>query len=344
MTTRTQFPWNLVARNLRGQELLRKNIRDKISRLEAHLKHLPPDAVHLHIALERQASTESYIATLALRLPSNIVHCEKSADDITRAFDDAVAEITHELESLKHEFPGDSFLKQKEPHEPAHRFEEIAFSTEPQDAGAGPQTYEEVVLELLRRRYDRLVRHARRVIRHDEAAGDIPPGALDACDVVDEAARQAEARDHAGQKPGEMTWNVWLYHLIHEELRRQRRVLREKQLTEVSAEQPATPAEFGDSFLEPTGEPAANEMEFNAGAAPSRETVTEREMLELLDQDMTNWPRPERETFELCYVEEIDPREVATITRQPLNVVHGHIAFIQQRSRQAMRARKKAAV
>jgi hypothetical protein len=46
MTGISTFPWNLVT-NLRVDELLRKNLRQKFTKLEKHLKHFPPDAVHL---------------------------------------------------------------------------------------------------------------------------------------------------------------------------------------------------------------------------------------------------------------------------------------------------------
>jgi hypothetical protein len=85
--------------------------------------------------------------------------------------------------------------------------------------GSGPQKMEDVVREFLEQHYSRLVRHARRHILQDELAGDIPKDALDAREIADEVARQAIA--NAGRKPREMTWLVWIYRLMHEELRRQ---------------------------------------------------------------------------------------------------------------------------
>ena len=72
-TSLKELPWNLVAKNLHGHELLRKKLREKISKLEKHLNHFPIDAVHLHIALERHPGKELHTAALTLRVPSNIL-------------------------------------------------------------------------------------------------------------------------------------------------------------------------------------------------------------------------------------------------------------------------------
>ena len=66
-TQPTSFSWNLVTRNLHGHELLRKKIHEKITKLEKHLKHFPPDTVHLQIALERHPKKPLHTAALTLR-------------------------------------------------------------------------------------------------------------------------------------------------------------------------------------------------------------------------------------------------------------------------------------
>src|SRR5438128_3013390 len=90
MTTLTTLPWNLVTKNLHGHELLRKKIHEKITKLEKHVKHFPPDTVHLQISLERHPKKPLHTAVLTLRVPSNLLHGKKSAPDVIKAFDDAV--------------------------------------------------------------------------------------------------------------------------------------------------------------------------------------------------------------------------------------------------------------
>jgi ribosome-associated translation inhibitor RaiA len=73
-TTLSTFQWSLVAKNLHGHEMLRKQIQEKIGKLEKHLKHFPPDTVYLQIALGRQPKRCLHTAALNLRLPSNVLH------------------------------------------------------------------------------------------------------------------------------------------------------------------------------------------------------------------------------------------------------------------------------
>src|SRR3989442_7428333 len=141
------LPWNLVTKNLHGHELLRKKLRQKISKLERHLKHCPSGTVHLHIALERNPKKEHYAAALTLRVPSNILRSEKSAPDVIKAFDDAVKVLLRELESLKAELRRDVFWKRKDRREKLHQLK--AFATQPQPEGAGPQNPGDVIRELL---------------------------------------------------------------------------------------------------------------------------------------------------------------------------------------------------
>src|SRR5205085_9865053 len=79
--TLTALPWNLVTKNLHGHELLRKKLHQKITKLEKHLEHFPPDTVHLQIVLERHPKKPLHSAALNLRVPSNILHSEKSSAD-----------------------------------------------------------------------------------------------------------------------------------------------------------------------------------------------------------------------------------------------------------------------
>src|SRR5439155_912766 len=112
MTTQSiPLPWNLVTKNLHGHELLRKKLHEKITRLEKHLKHFPPGTVHLQIVLERQARKPLHNAALTLRVPSNILHSEKSAPDVIKAFDDAIKSLLRELESFKAELRRETFRK-----------------------------------------------------------------------------------------------------------------------------------------------------------------------------------------------------------------------------------------
>ena len=57
---------------------------------------------------------------------------------------------------------------------------------------------------------------------------------------------------------------------------------------------------------------------------------------------MRNWPRPEREVFELYYVEGLDPEEIMMVTNQPLKSVRKNLESIQRRLRDEILAQKAA--
>lgn len=143
MTTLTTFQWNLVTKNLHGHEMLRKQIQEKIGKLEKHLKHFPPDTVHLQIALGRQPKRCLHTAALNLRLPSNILHSEKSSMDVIKAFDDAVDALLREVESLKARLRRERLWKRQPRREQLHRLKAGDFTAETTPDGAGPQTREE---------------------------------------------------------------------------------------------------------------------------------------------------------------------------------------------------------
>lgn len=138
-TTLSTFQWSLVTRNLHGHEMLRKQIQEKISKLEKHLRHFPPDAVYLQIALGRQPKRCLHTAALNLRLPSNILHSEKSSTDVIKAFDDAVHALLREVEALKARLRRERLWKRQPRREELQRLKAAAFPAETAPDGAGLQ-------------------------------------------------------------------------------------------------------------------------------------------------------------------------------------------------------------
>ncbi len=175
-------------------------------------------------------------------------------------------------------------------------------------------------------------------------AGDIPQNALDAREIVDEVARQAEAR--ADRRPEAMGWMVWFYHLIHEELKRQRHFLKDKQAQEVSTDARTTLPEHTEQALHPLEQIVEKELEPevvrtedivpSSDAMPPDEWLAQKDALQLLEHDTKNWPRPEREVFELHYIEGLEPEEIAMATGQPIKQVKETLAVLQERLRHAL--------
>jgi ribosomal subunit interface protein len=339
--------WNLVTKHLHGHELLGKKLRQKITKLEKHLKHFPPDTVHLHIALERHPKKEHYTAALTLRVPSNILRSEKSSPDVIKAFDDAVKALLRELESLKAQLRRETFWKRQDRRAQLRQFKAEGFASEPQAEGTGPQNLSEVIRELLETHYSRLLRYARRQLWHDVTAGDVPRDAIDPRGVVDEAARRALAEPQ--KKPAGMEYLLWFYVLARQELARRRKALKAAAEETVSLEAPRflpddlaiaegydaeQPLDIIERQIEP---PVAETKDLLADArAETPDQAAERhELLSELRRVASTWPQPEREVFELHFVEGFEPDEVAMILGAPEKRVQEMIAAIQQRLRAA---------
>ena len=126
------FTWNVVSRNTEPDEQLKRKFRQKVAKLEKHLKHFPPDAVHLQIALDRHPKKPLfYKVALTLRVPSHILHSEKSAAEPITAFDDAIKALLRELESFKSGLRGEMFWSRKGRRKRLLQLKAAGFAAEP---------------------------------------------------------------------------------------------------------------------------------------------------------------------------------------------------------------------
>ncbi|HEX3625263.1 MAG TPA: sigma-70 family RNA polymerase sigma factor [Verrucomicrobiae bacterium] len=349
-----KLTWNLVTKNLHGHEMLRKKLYEKITKLEKHLKRFPPDAVHLHIALEGHPKKDEYTAALTLRVPSDILHSRKSADDIIKAFDDAVKALLRTLTALKADLRRESLWKRKARRNKLHGLKNEGFSPEPQPEGTGPKKYGDVVRDLFQQHYPELLRHIRRHIHQNELANDIPRNSLDARDTLDEVARRVIAK--VAQRPKGTSWVIWFYHLIHKELKRQYRILNRKKARHISIDQARTlsddaeRAEGNDAekplhIVKQEREPPVLRPEVpppGSLTAPPGQIAAEKDIVEQLYQGGRNTPKLERQVFELYYIEGLEPEEIAMVTGQPLQRVRDYVASAQQRLRGKILAQEAA--
>ncbi len=218
-----RIPWNIVTKNLSPDDArlpLEKKVQQKIAKFDRHLAQFPPDTVHLQIVLEKHPRKDRYLVSLTLRVPSDILHSEEAGRDLVGAFDNAVKSLLRKLKSYKSSLRREKFWKRKERREKLHAVKATGFALEPQNEGEGPQTHKEVVRELFQQHEKEFLRHVRRHILQDELAGELPKGAVNPREVLNEVARRAEAKADKGPKRG--SWLTWFYHLIHQELKRQR--------------------------------------------------------------------------------------------------------------------------
>jgi ribosome-associated translation inhibitor RaiA len=181
--------------------------------LAKHLVHFPPESLHLQVVLEKLEKKHSFTVRMTLRLPSNILHAEKSHEHLLAAIDSTAAALEREVKSLKAALRND--YRWKRPAYRARLAAEALVFSEPMEIGAGPQTDADVVSDLLLALDEQLVAHARRELRMAELGGELPRGALEGRDVVDEVARVSLAQP--AKKPKALTCEQWFYQLIRQD-------------------------------------------------------------------------------------------------------------------------------
>jgi RNA polymerase sigma factor (sigma-70 family) len=341
------FSWNVETKNLHANESLLTKVREQLGTLQPFVKDYPPNSVHLLIELERDLKQDRYIATLTLRLPRNILRSRQTADDAMKAFDGALQALRHQLESQKQDARGQRLPKHARTEK--EQWQSTEFAEKPQAAGAGPQNYQEVVREFLEHNYNRLLYHVRRHIHEYEATGDLPQGAVDPRDIVDEVARQAEAR--VSERPPMVEWLVWVFHLLHEELRRQRDFYRQKEAGEIPTEQPRRVPELSEEKLQPLERIVQKEIEpqvirtedvLQGSEMRPDEFVAQKERIEQLLPQLPHWTWIEREVFELYFIEGFEPDEIAKAMDQPADRIREIVDELRDRVREQLLAPEEA--
>lgn len=332
-TAPMELSWNLVAKNVSDSDMLHKKIIEKIAKLETHLQHFPPDAVHLHIAMEKHPKKEVHSVGLTLRLPSNILRSQKSHADPIKAFDDAVRTLLRELGTLKAELRREASWKPKRKREDLSQLRPVVFSLRPLPPEKAPQDEGDVLRDLLQHHHARLLRYVRRHLWHETVNGDLPQGAIEAQAVVDETVRQALSAPK--KKPARINYQLWLYQLARHEIAKRRKNLQEQaanvvplETTETAPESESSaegydaeqPLDIIERELEPASFQTEDLIEDRSVETPA-EVAARRDLLAEMQRTANTWPPELRETFELYLVEGFEPDEIAMITGQSLAAV-----------------------
>src|ERR1700757_912242 len=335
--------WNIVSRNVSPGLTVKEKLTRKITRFAKHLVHFPPESLHLQVILEKLENKHSFTVRMTLRLPSNMLHAEKSHENLLAAIDSAAAALENEVKSLKAELRSD--YRWKRPAYRARLAREALVFSEPMETGTGPQTDADMVSDLLQVHEKQLVAHARRELRMAELGNELPRGILEARGVVDEVARVCLAEP--GKKPETLTYEQWFYQLIRQEIDRQRRLYVEERGNRIET----APKEWAERQSEIGGEDdLGGEEDLPEHRIPDRAVlppdviIAGQELLEMLQEEIKGWPTDEQQVFELYFLVGFEASEIAKIHRQSNNQVEATIATIQSRLRQFMRVRVAAGV
>ncbi len=331
--------WNIVTRNIRPHEQLQQKLRGKVSKLERFLQHFPPDAVHLQVALTRQAKNGRFVVGLTLRVPSNILHAEKSAADPVTALDQAVKALLRELAALKSTLRHEAQWKHRVRGGEQPAPQPLRFAEAPLAPGEGPQDLGEVVREMAEQHYPHLLYHIRCQIWRAETEGAIPRHAIDTEAVADEVVRQACSRPES--RPAEQTYRLWLFALARRELERRFRELQDRAVTSVPLEAERGLEDSLNERRDDEGEPQtaeslaldAEDVTPDGHMLPPDAAAAESDLEEYLRRSAQDWPREERDVFQLHFLEGFEADEVAMLKGLSIPEVNGLILHVQTRLR-----------
>ena len=348
MKPEKSFSWNLVTKNFHAHEQLQQKLRQTLTKLQKHLEHFPSDALHLQVVLEKHPRKSEFTAGLVLRVPSNILHSEHEARDPVPALNGAVKTLLRQLESLKSELRRELLWKRKGRRAELRAAKPLRFAAAPMTGGTGPQNLGDVIRALMEQNYARMLRYVRRQLWHAVHLEEIPLGAIDARAVVDEVVRQALAAPE--RKPAELGFLLWLYMLARRELARQCKALREQARETVALEEPhvlpedsevaagyepGQPLDIVEQVLEaPVTE--TKELVPDPRTVPPDEVVAQKELLEQVQNTANSWPKPEREAFELYFVEGFEPDEIGKVLGLSAKHAEQLLAGIRDRVRDTL--------
>lgn len=134
-----EFLWNLVVKGTEADESVVALMRKRIDALEKHLQSFDPQAVYLHIDIEKNAHSQRYTVKMVLSLPEHLLASEKQHKELGVAASEAVKALIRQLEAVKARLRGEPLWKRKA------RREKLRFALLPQTAGQGPASITEAV-------------------------------------------------------------------------------------------------------------------------------------------------------------------------------------------------------
>jgi ribosomal subunit interface protein len=337
----------IVARNLVLTARDQNRIEEKAAKLNRHLARFPAGSIHLQVAVERLKRRKNEITVaLTLRLPSDVLHCQKSAAQLTAAMDGAVRILEREVEKHKSHLRGASAWKRLTRRERQLALERPEPEPPPPPDEKGDQLAS-MVSGLLRDNYQRLLNYINNKLAELEATGQAPAGALDPLVILEAVALMCLR--HPRRKPADMSYLVWFYALAGRELSLAARRARRQGRDEVSLDQAADsddgiervdgydadqPLDVIEHVFEPTGTSKAELTPDTRAAAPD-EQASRGDLFAAVRALAGHWPELEREAFELHYVEGLEAFEIAVLKGCSVSSVEQALEAVKLRLREA---------
>lgn len=333
------FSWNLVSQGLEPGPDLSGELRSRIDRLSLLLDQFPPGQVHLLVNFARQEGAPPFETRLDLKLPITVLHAHDKGSDLSETLRHSFFVLERQLEALRGDLRGKRRWESPEstpsgPNQPPPVFGK--------PMKKGPKTPGDLLRNFIFRHYHRLLLDASRRVDSLEAEAEIPAGTIDAQEVLDEVTRIClESPD---KKPPELTYELWLFRLIREELDREYRDWVSTYRNRVELPGGAAAEEEMSQMMQDAlpgdrdpGE-ASSENEYSDPLNPPPDLLLEESDLagEVLKQ-VHSWNKRDREIFHLHFLDGFDAVETAMVEKMEVGEVEKTIARLQRRLRNILR-------
>jgi len=355
-----QFSWNLICSGFEAEknQSLNSILRKRVDSLAGRLKRFgKEDAVHLHVALTVEAAEgrQQLRTRIDLRLPATVLHADANHSDfgesVAEAFDVLEKRLTSYLAALRGEHRWRRFSRRRSRSSAQGDEDSGSIArTFGAPSATGPETREDVIRNFILRHYHRLLLYVHRRIIVSESELSIPLTSVDAREVLDEVTRLCLSDPAA--KPVELSYELWLYRTIDDELKRICEEISEKNvLWEELPPDEEEPFLSGDVKNDEEGlrfeewmttsfdrdDTRQDEAMPDSGAVPPDMSLLGKDLVSRILEVSTDWPEDQREILQLYFLEGFDAVEIAMIRGMQPPQVDEVIMQLRERLRRLLR-------
>lgn len=336
------FSWNLVTEGCEPGAALIDELRSRIGRLSRLLERLPPEQVHLLVSLA-QGEEPRFKTRLDLKLPTTVLHAEDKGGDQPETLRHSFFVLEQQVEALTADLRGERRWKRGRRVLPGQTSRRTLGFGEPKKKG--PQTQRDLLRNFVFRHYHRLLLHATRRVAELVDEANLLTGSIDPQEVLDEVVRIC--LEHPERKPSALTYELWLFQLIREELDREfqdlAKTFRER------AEFPVGDFQNGEELTERAAGALAFESDESLDeehfadptSLPPDLLLEESDLVAEIMRRVRYWHKQDREIFTLHFLEGFDAEETAMLVKMEVAQVEQAIRKLQLRLRHILREAAK---
>jgi RNA polymerase sigma factor (sigma-70 family) len=318
---------------------LEQQINQQTAKLGKYLQVFRPELVHLKGIIEENSAREGVVVSLNLRLPSGQMAAQENSPVATTAikaaFDDITEQLKKHKELLRHQYdwprrrgPGRAVLE-KVP------FEQTVAAVHPETISASD------VAGYLDINLPRLQRFIERELEYRESQGMLERGELEVADVVGEAV--ANALGEPQDRPERLKLEAWVHRLAKQAIDSLASQNRDEGHIPLERSHGTQNVQATDEAVLQFHQPDERLFEENVipdPAANNPEDLAERrELISLVEANLRQVGREEREAFILFTIEGFTAEEIADIAGRSTEEVRTSIRKAREHLQQALPAK-----